>query len=195
MDGGGAPGRGDRPADRGGDARTHQALRTGAVPLPRRSVHAGVWLRLLRTLLDELSTPLSALRIGSQRTMKRIWEMTGQPPRAGITGPWRPYEGLLLPQQQMFLEAAATALHLIEAGEATAHGTLAPLLTPAPRRHVPDGTPPLPRERDYWQEARDVMDRAVALARDDPAAAHQLLSTLTALTRSETAFHLSAMTW
>ena len=33
------------------------------------------------------------------------------------------------------------------------------------------------------------MDRAVALARDDPAAAHQLLSTLTALTRSETAFH------
>ena len=89
----------------------------------------------------------------------------------------------------MLLEAAATALHLIETGEATAHGTLAPLLTPAPRRHVPDGTPHPPRQRDYWQEARDAMDRAVALARDDPAAAHQLLSTLTALTRSETAFH------
>lgn len=171
------------------DARTHQGLRTGAVALPRRSVHAGVWLRLLRTLLDELSTPLSALRIGSRHTVKCIWEMAGQPPRAGILGPWRPYEALPWPAQQMFLEAAATALHLIEAGEATAHGTLAPLLTPAPRRHVPDGTPHPPRERDYWQEARDAMDRAVALARDDPAAAHQLLSTLTALTRSETAFH------
>ena len=33
------------------------------------------------------------------------------------------------------------------------------------------------------------MDGAVALARDNPAAARQLLSTLTALTRSETAFH------
>ena len=32
------------------------------------------------------------------------------------------------------------------------------------------------------------MDQAVALARDDPAAARQLLTTLTALTRSETAF-------
>ena len=33
------------------------------------------------------------------------------------------------------------------------------------------------------------MTEAVALARDDPAAARQLLSTLTSLTRSETAFH------
>ena len=171
------------------DARTHQGLRTGAVLLPRRPVHAGVWFRLLRTLLDELSTPLSAMRTGSRRTVKCIWEMAGQPPRAGILGPWRPYEALPWPAQQMFLEAAATALHLIETGEATAHGTLAPLLTPVPRRHVPDGTPPPHRPRDYWQEARDAMDGAVALARDNPAAARQLLSTLTALTRSETAFH------
>ena len=33
------------------------------------------------------------------------------------------------------------------------------------------------------------MTEAVALARDDPAAARQLLSTLSALTRSEMAFH------
>jgi len=171
------------------DARTHQGLRTGAVPLPGRPVHAGVWFRLLRTLIDELSTPLSALRAGSRRTVRRVWELAGYPPRAGIVGPWRPYEALPWPEQQMFLEAAATALHLIEAGEATAHGTLARLLTPAPHRHVHDGTPPPPRPRDYWQEARGAMTEAVALARDDPAAARQLLSTLTSLTRSETAFH------
>lgn len=170
------------------DGHTHEGLRTGAVLLPSRSVHVGVWFRLLRTLLDELSTPFSALSTGSRRTMGRIWEMAGQSPHAGITGPWRPYEALPWPQQQMFLEAAATALHLIEAGEATAHGTLAALLTPAPHRHVPDGTPPPPRARDYWQEARDAMGQAVALAQKDPVAARQLLATLTALTRSETAY-------
>ena len=171
------------------DARTHQVLRTGTVLLPRRPVHVGVWFRLLRTLIDELSTPLSAMRTGSRRTMRSIWEMTGHPPRAGITGPWRPYEALPWPAQQMFLEAAATALHLIETGEATAHGTLSPLLTPTPHRCVPDGTPPPPRPRDYLQEARDAMNEAVALARDDPAAARHLLTTLSSLTRSEMAFH------
>ncbi len=37
-----------------------QALTTGHVELPRRRIHAGLWFRLLRTLLDELNTPLSA---------------------------------------------------------------------------------------------------------------------------------------
>ncbi|HIB4683795.1 TPA: TniQ family protein, partial [Klebsiella pneumoniae] len=42
------------------DQRTWQALTTGHVELPRRRIHAGLWFRLLRTLLDELNTPLSA---------------------------------------------------------------------------------------------------------------------------------------
>lgn len=36
------------------DARTWHALTTGGVNLPRRRVHAGVWIRLLPTLLGEL---------------------------------------------------------------------------------------------------------------------------------------------
>jgi hypothetical protein len=35
------------------DRRTWQALTTGYVELPRRRIHAGLWFRLLRTLLDE----------------------------------------------------------------------------------------------------------------------------------------------
>lgn len=34
---------------------THAALTTGRVELPGRTVHAGVWFRLLRSLLDEVS--------------------------------------------------------------------------------------------------------------------------------------------
>jgi hypothetical protein len=41
------------------DRRTWQALTTGQVELPSRSIHAGLWFRLLRTVLEELNTPLS----------------------------------------------------------------------------------------------------------------------------------------
>lgn len=38
------------------DRLTHEGLSTGMVYLPRRPVHVGVWLRLLRTILDEVAT-------------------------------------------------------------------------------------------------------------------------------------------
>ena len=38
------------------DRRTEQALSAGSVDLPGRAVHAGVWLRVLRTLIDEVTT-------------------------------------------------------------------------------------------------------------------------------------------
>lgn len=170
------------------DRRTHDGLRTGTVTLPRRSVHVGVWFRLLRTIIDELTAPVSTLRIRSHRSVRLIWHAAGHPVRAGMVAPWRPYEALPWPKQQMLLEAAAATLDLIKTGEVTAHGTLAPLLTPEPHRPVYDGTPPAPRPRDYWQEIRDAMDKAIALAQEDPVAARQLLSTLSALTRSEATF-------
>ena len=78
------------------DVRTHQGLSTGAVTLPRRLVHVGVWFRLLRALIDELSTPVSKLDAHSRRTLEHIWHSTGHPVRAGIVGAWRPYEDLSL---------------------------------------------------------------------------------------------------
>ena len=170
------------------DARTHDALRTGTVTLLRRSVHVGVWFRLLRTLIDELCAPVSVLRTRSHRRVRRIWHTTGHPVRAGMVAPWRPYEALSWPKQQMLLEAAAATLDLIETGEVTAHGSLAPLLTREPYRPVHGGVPPVPRPRDYWQEIRDAMNKAIALAQEDPVAAQQLMSTLSALTRSEATF-------
>lgn len=156
------------------DARTHQGLSTGTVTLPRREVHVGVWFRLLRTLIDELTAPVSALRTRSHRSVRRIWQTAGHPVRAGMVAPWHPYEALPWPRQQMLLEAAATTLDLIETGGITAHGTLAFLLTPEPHRPVSGGIPP--------------PAVLLALAQEDPVAARQVLSTLSALTRSEASF-------
>ncbi|MFX7849578.1 TniQ family protein, partial [Acinetobacter baumannii] len=55
------------------DRRTWQALTTGHVELPRRRIHAGLWFRLLRTLLDELNTPLSACGTYAGY-LRLIWE-------------------------------------------------------------------------------------------------------------------------
>ncbi|MCT1464718.1 hypothetical protein [Corynebacterium sanguinis] len=41
------------------DERTWQALTIGYVDLPRRRVHAGIWFRLLRTIIDELGATRS----------------------------------------------------------------------------------------------------------------------------------------
>jgi hypothetical protein len=124
------------------DGRTDEGLTTGQVTLPPRTVHVGVWLRLLRRLLHELSVPVS--RLGRSRAaIERIWQEVGRPIRAGLNI-WRPYEQLDRQRQEALLEAAALALALIEAGEVTASGTLAPLLIQEPDRPVYAGDSPDP---------------------------------------------------
>lgn len=170
------------------DRRTRQGLDVGTVTLPRRPVHVGVWFRLLRTLIDELSIPVSKLGAHTRRTIEHIWHSSGYPVRAGLVGAWRPYEDLDWPEQRKFLQAAATALHLIETGEIEAHGTLAPLQTAEPHRPPPDGMSRGPERCDHWQKARDALGEAITLARRDPAAARQLLSVLTLWTDNEATF-------
>ncbi|WP_181762834.1 TniQ family protein [Rhodococcus spelaei] len=110
------------------DARTSQALRDGRVTLPRRQVHAGVWFRLLRTLLDELCAPLG--RAGCRGTdLRQVWEQLGG---RNMRLHRRPFEELTWPDQALLLEAAATAIGLIERGTILARGTHGSLLTPEP---------------------------------------------------------------
>ena len=166
------------------DLRTDEALTTGRVSLPRRSIHAGVWFRLLRTVIEELSTPLTKLRVRPRRMLESIWRETGHPVRAGTIGAAQTYESLPWLQQEMYLEAAATAMHLVEVGKIQARGTLGHLLTTEPDRTVHDGAPP----RDVWDEAREAADECLALARRDPKTARKILIALTRLTRSERSF-------
>ncbi|MEO6319122.1 MAG: recombinase family protein, partial [Polaromonas sp.] len=60
------------------DRRTWQALTMGHVELPRRRIHAGLWFRLLRTLLDELNTPLSQCGTCAGN-IRYVWERCGHP--------------------------------------------------------------------------------------------------------------------
>lgn len=166
------------------DARTEEALTTGKVTLPRRTIHVGVWFRLLRTIIEEISTPLSKLRVQPRRMIEHIWREAGHPVRAGIIGAARTYESLPWPQQEMHLEAAAIAMHLVEGGVIEAHGTLGHLLTAEPDRTIYDGAPTC----DLWDGARDAADKCLDLAQRDPLVARKVLAVLTRLTRSEQSF-------
>lgn len=55
---------------------THTALTTGRVELPGRPVHAAIWFRLLRALLDEVSLALSSRRAQARATLNG----SGPPP-------------------------------------------------------------------------------------------------------------------
>ena len=172
------------------DRRTHEALTTGMVELPRRAVHGGVWFRLLRTLLDELNTPASHAR-SQAKALEQIWRITDRPAR-GVVGltKWRPYENLPWPLQQATLEAAAVAIHLIETGAIAAKGTLGPLFLVEPDQPIQDGDPRLSTAElnNYWERAMDAFTAAVEIARHDPDTARQLFQLGSYTCRSPSCF-------
>ncbi|WP_331743407.1 TniQ family protein (plasmid) [Streptomyces sp. NBC_00873] len=158
------------------DRYTYEGLTTGRVTLPGRSVHAGVWFRLLRCLLDEVSLSLSGRSSHGRATLEQVWQAAGREERAGLTT-WRPYEHLEPSVQEAMLHAAGTALQLVAEGTVIAFGRLAPTLR-REHRHVYDGDRPSPH-RSSWQEAMAEMEAALDLARTDRDAARQLLILLT----------------
>jgi hypothetical protein len=164
------------------DGRTRQAISTGSVGLPRRSVHAGVWFRLLRTLLDELSTAQG--RYGRQlEDVRRVWDRCGHPFRAGLHS-WQPFEALHWTRQQQLLEAAAAAMEMIEDGTLTALGTSGYLLRPEPKASISSGTPPgsptagaaaqQPTLDELWNTVTTTLDACIAAAKTDPVVAKHL---------------------
>lgn len=169
------------------DRYTHQALAAGRVSLPGRSVHAGVWFRLLRSLLDEVSLALTNRHAHARATLEQVWQATGLPERAGLNV-WQPYERLDWPTQQAMLLAAATALDLVANGRITARGRLASAIAPPRDHHVYAGDSPW-RPRGVWRvEAMEQIETAVTSAMTDLAAARQLLAWFTARCRTPPSF-------
>lgn len=157
------------------DRRTWQALTTGYVELPRRRVHAGLWFRLLRTLLDELNTPISLC--GSYgEAIRYVWERCGYPLRAGQSQ-WQAFEILADSVQLQMLEAAATAIELIESRILNATGEFAGLFVQEPQREFTNGLPARVESEEpvnYWRKAAEAIEEAVLDARHNPETARSL---------------------
>ena len=147
------------------DQRTWSALTTGQVVLPYGTIHGGIWLRLLRTLLDELHIPVPSGNV-LYTNMVNIWEESlGSALRGGQTR-WQPYE-LLPPQtQQLTLMAAATAIEQIENRAITPPGKQIYLFLPKS----------IVEPKSLRQQTFDAMNQIIELAKTDPVEAKRLRS-------------------
>lgn len=110
------------------DSRTWQAMTVGSVDLPQRQVHAGIWFRLMRTIIDELGTTMTESRT-AVRMIMGIWAEAGYPLRAGPLK-WQTHEGYPLGAQLRTLEATATAIHFLENQTLRGQGPDAALFLP-----------------------------------------------------------------
>lgn len=155
------------------DRRTTAALAEGSAALPRTRVHAGLWFRMLRTLIDEICIPLS--NAGKYaRDLRMIWECVDDRPPRALT---RPFEYLNRADQGQILAGAAAAITLIEEGTITAFGTHGALLSPYPADPVFAGTPfppsvPAPTSHtdsasSAWERLPALIDAVVAAAREN----------------------------
>jgi hypothetical protein len=167
------------------DTLAAQAVGTGTVALRRRAVHAAVWFRMLRTLLDELCTPFRAAGPGAD-DLRRIWASVGRRPQRALT---TTFEELDWAAQEQLLAAAAAAIDLLGAGTITARGTHGHLLCPWPPTAVFGGrltrrpSPPHPVRpvsgdgtATLWVRVHSSMEAAIAAARQDAAAAEALFA-------------------
>lgn len=122
---------------------------------------------------DEVNTPPSQAR-AQAAALRTIWAEAGYPLRGGQTR-WRPYEMLTWPVQQMMLEAAATAITLIESGTVQAAGVHGALFRPPPAQPVfDDASSTTPVASDMWTKVWIAFEEAVAEAKRDPKSAAML---------------------
>lgn len=166
------------------DRLTQEGLSTGIVNLPRRPVHVGVWLRLLRTLLDEVATGSTRLPPSKDDDLRRIWSEAGYPFRDGL-GVWKVYETLGWARQQAMLQAAAMALQLIMDGQIQTKGTLGHLLTKGPAVPIFDGDPP---QVDHRKILLAKISAALDTVQHDHAIAPQLITLVAAGDRGRPAY-------
>lgn len=162
------------------DQRTHDAFTLGQVDLPRRPVHAAIWFRLLRTIIDELSCPLSESRSAVTATIRQIWKEAGYPTRDGQSL-WRPFEQQTETVQQHTMEAAAAAITLLEKGSIAGQGEEAKLFHPVPLAFINDGTPPHSVSFGIGEKLTlvDTVHAAIDDARRNPTAARDLFNIAT----------------
>lgn len=116
------------------DRFTRQAIEGAMVSLPHDLVPGGAWLRMLRTLLDELSLPASSLK-QYRPTLSTIWGTLGLGVRQGMRSAAIPFEMLDWQRRFLLMRVAGVAVELLMKGEVKQAGKDAFLFVAEPGDH------------------------------------------------------------
>lgn len=118
------------------DGLTLQAITKGRVQLPGgRNVHGGLWLRVLRGVIDEICRP-RRIKDPARPKIEAAWAAAGLPYRHAV-GRWGIYEKLGRLERANVLKVAALALQpLIRAGFKPVKISAGPLVSIAARAGV-----------------------------------------------------------
>jgi hypothetical protein len=148
------------------DRLTLAAVTTGMVDLPSGDrIHAGVWLRALRTLVDEMIRPSGLLRRGAYACIVGLWRAAGRGLHEGL-GRLMPFEAMVPERRELALKMAGSAALSLVTGELAALKENGPVvLRSSPSTSGPDlESIPIP----LLPAARDPVADAIATARADP---------------------------
>lgn len=170
------------------DGFTRQAIEKGMVALPSNLISGGTWLRILRTVLDELTLPAAPLK-QYRPAVATIWGMVGLGVRQGMRSPAIPFERLDSTRQLLLMRVAGVAVELLMKGEFKRVGKDAFLFRTSPGNHEkhPVSSPPLLPEQtsapppgevssyeQAWRKAHTAMEEVAIAMRCDPQAARQM---------------------
>lgn len=158
------------------DKITLQALTSGQAKLPRVTLPTGQWLRLLRTILDELNTSSATAGV-EYRVLKAVWDAVKLPVRVGARVA-HAFEDLDFTRQVDFLHAAAEAIDLVSSHRLDVRGRDAHRLRapPPPPRPIPAG--PVLKPTEPWREALAAADTLLKAAHATPKGARELRALL-----------------
>ena len=98
------------------DGLTQKGLTKSKVSLINgEAIHIAVWLRKLRSLLDELACPLSLLN-AHKKILDQVFQEMGNE-FSHRSYPWRPFEQLTMERKCWFLQRAGHIIHALLAGK------------------------------------------------------------------------------
>lgn len=170
------------------DRFTRQAIEGGKVALPHDPVPGGTWLRVLRTVLDELTLPAAPLK-QYRPAIATIWGTLGLGVRQGMRRAAIPFERLDPERQFLLMRVAGVAVERLMKGQFKQVGKDAFLFRASPGDHekqsapspplLPEQTsvPPSGEGSSYeqaWRKAHTAMKNLEVIMRQDVQTARQM---------------------
>tara|TARA_R110002167_G_scaffold12746_2_gene53942 strand:- start:810 stop:1565 length:756 start_codon:yes stop_codon:yes gene_type:complete len=144
------------------DQLTWQAVFTGEVNLPYRKINSGVWFRMLRRIIQELSIAPNKYKKNQRDILKKIWDKANLPIRAKIHK-WSPFEYFDYSTQCSFLIASAAAINLLSNEKINGSGKYSHLFIKPKHKEVYEGK----KEHNSMKKVLREIQRDLELARSD----------------------------